>query len=189
MSNSCPAFETLSRFHDGMVEGAEEGEILGHLAGCAACRASLESMDAADVLLTASVAPRRQAGRFRLLRPALLPLAAAAVIFALTLGYIVTSPSGASDSPIAVAGMIPASETVPAEPVANVFLRERFETPQLHPTWKSADGSAVTSLVVESDGRKAVQLVSHPAGKKRWALLSSASEFPLGQGVSVDVDY
>jgi len=188
MSTPCPDFETLSRFHDGMMRGAEESDLLVHLAGCAACGASLESMEAADGLLAAAVEPRRQARRFRLLRPALLPLAAA-LLFAVTLNYVLTSPGGPQDSPIAVAELTPAAVAPAAEPVANVFLRDRFEGAELHPVWKGIDDSPGTNPLVEAEGRRAVQLLAHPGGKKRWGLLSSASEYPVGQGVSFDVDY
>jgi hypothetical protein len=189
MSADCPEFETLSRFHDGMIGGMEEGELLAHLSACRACRATLESMEAADALLTAAVAPSgRQARRFRLV-PALLPLAAAA-LFGVTLTYVLTAPSsGASDSPIAVAELTPVSVAPAAEPVANVFLKDRFEAAQLHPVWKGIEGSLETNALVEAEGRRAVQLLAHPAGRKRWGLLSTATAFPVGQGVSFDVDY
>jgi hypothetical protein len=189
MSDRCPDFETLSRFHDGVLGELEEGELLAHVSACAACRASLDSMEAADGLVTLAVAPRAKATKFRLLRPALLPLAAAAVIFAVTLAVVLRSPSGPSDTPIAVADMTPASEALPAEPVAGVFLRDRFEGAELHPAWKVSDVSADAGRLVESDGRRAVQLLAHPGGKRKWALLSTASEFPLAHGVSFDVDY
>src|SRR6185503_2508144 len=166
MSTRCPEFETLSRFHDGMIGELEEGELLAHLSACGACRAALESMEAADGLLTLAVAPPAQVRRFRLFRPALLPLAAAALIFALTLGIVLRSPSAPSDTPIAVAEMTPASEPLPAEPIAGVYLRDRFEGAELHPAWKVSDLSTETSRLVESEGRKAVQLLAHPGGRK-----------------------
>jgi len=189
MNDRCPDFETLSRFHDGVLGELEEGELLAHVAACTACRTALDSMEAADGLLAVAVAPRAQARRFRLLRPALLPVAAAAVIFAVTLAVVLRSPSGPSDTPIAVADMTPASETLHPEPVAGVYLRDRFEGAELHPAWKVSDVSTDTSRLVESDGRRAVQLLAHPGGKRKWALLSTASDFPLSRGVSFDVDY
>jgi len=189
MTTSCPAFETLSRFRDGMIEGAEETALLGHLGACATCRKTLDSMDQADALLTLAIPPSRpKVRRFRLLRPALLPLAAA-LLFAWTLSYVLVAPPGASDSPIAVADMTPAPAAPPAEPVADVFLRERFEGAELHPVWKSSEGSTGTTTLVDSGGRKALVLSAQPGGKKKWALLTTAAEYPVTQGVSFDVDY
>jgi hypothetical protein len=147
-------------------------------------------MEGADGLLLLALQPaRKQAGKFRLLRPAVLPLAAAAVIFAVTLSYVLTAPSGASDSPIEVAELTPSPGLPPAEPVANVFLRERFEAAQLQPVWKSGEGATGTSTLVDAGGRKVVQLTSQAGGKKRGALLSTAREFPIAKGISFDVDY
>jgi hypothetical protein len=172
-----------------MIEGAEEPALLAHLGACAACRESLESMDQADGLLTLAIAPAQpKVRRFRLLRPALLPLAAA-LLFAWTLSYVLTAPPAASDSPIAVADMTPAPATPAAEPVANVFLRDRFEGAELHPVWKSSEGSTGATTLVDSGGRKALVLSAQPGGKRKWALLTTAAEYPVTHGVSFDVDY
>ena len=189
MSTNCPEFEVLSRFADGALGGLEEGELLAHVAGCDGCRATLQSFETVDGLLTMSLPPSVVVPRrFRLVRPALLPLASG-LLFALTLGYVLVMPSGPSDSPMAVAELTPTPVLPPAEPVANVFLHDRFQTPELSPMWKSADGSTGTSAVVEHQGRRALQLSALPGGKKRWGLVTTASDFSVSDGVSFDVDY
>jgi hypothetical protein len=106
-----------------------------------------------------------------------------------TLSYVLVAAPGASDSPIAVADLTPAPAAPPAEPVAGVFLHDRFEGAELHPVWKSADGSTATTTLVDSGGRKALVLSAQPGGKRKWALLTTAAEYPVARGVSFDVDY
>ena len=187
MSTNCPAFETLSRFADGALGGLEEGELLAHVAGCAGCRATLASIEQVDGLLTMTLPESRAAvRRFRLLRPALLPLAGA-LLFAVTLGYILLTPSVATDSPMAVAEMTPPAALPPAEPVADVFLNDRFQGSLLSPMWKGDD--AGTSALSEVQGRRLLVLSALPGGKKKWGLVTSAHDFTATEGVSVDVDY
>ena len=187
MSTNCPGFETLSRFADGALGELEEGELLAHVAGCADCRATLASIDQVDGLLTMSLPASGAASRrFRLLRPALLPLAGA-LLFGVTLGYVLLTPSGAADSPMAVAEMTPTEALPPAEPVADVFLNEGFHGALLSAAWKDTD--AGTSSLTEVQGRRLLVLSALPGAKKRWGLVTSASDFTAGEGVSVDVDY
>jgi hypothetical protein len=189
MSSNCPGFETLSRFSDGALEEARERDVIAHVAGCEACREALASLEEVDGQLALSLLAMKKAERpFGRLRPALLPLAAA-VLFGITLSFVLMAPSGGSDSPMAVAEMTPAASLPPPEAVANVFLQDRFQAAQLSPDWRGAEESAGTSKLVQVHGRKALLLSSQPGGKKRWALLSTASEYPVAQGISFDVDY
>ena len=145
-------------------------------------------------LLTLAIAPSRpKVRRFRLLRPALLPLAAA-LLFAVTLSYVLVASPGASDSPIAVADLTPAATTLPAEPVADVFLHDRFEGAELHPVWKSADGSAGTTTLVDFGGRKALVLSAHPTWtpqqelKADWPSTPNSMQDAFGYSVAVSGD-
>lgn len=188
--NGCPAFEVLSRFADGQLEPAEEAPLVSHLAACAACRATLSDIEGVDALVGLTLPAAR--GRFRLLRPALIP-AAAAVLFAVVVGWILLTPGNGADSPLAVADESPrpfdAPRTVPAEPVKDIFCQDHFAAPQLSSLWRTTDAVPAQAALVEAHGRRALSLVTHPGGKKRWALASTAGDFPVGEGVTVDVDY
>lgn len=179
--NGCPAFDVLSRFADGALEAAPERDVAAHIGGCGACRAVLASLEEVDGLLTFSLPPAR---RFRLLRPSTIPVAAA-VLFALILGVVLSTSPGGADSPMDVAEASPRPVTASAEPVRDVFFQDLFAEPRLSPLWKATEGVASA----EAPGRRALSLTAQPGARKRWALVSTASDFPVGDGVSFDVDY
>ncbi len=190
MKNECPAFETLSRFSDGALDAREEGGVAAHVAGCAACRGTLSEIEGVDALLTFSLPSA--AKRFRLLRPAMIPVAAAALL-AVTIGVLLSMPSPVADTPLAVAEVSPPSfegpRGVPAEPMQNVFCQDQFSSPTLSPLWKTTEAISTSNALVDAQGRRALSLVAHPGGKKRWALASTTGDFPVGDGLSFDVDY
>src|SRR2546426_10635635 len=103
MMNECPAFELLSQFADGALEPVRERDLVAHVAGCASCRPTLSSIEEVDGLLAFSL-PQAKARRFRLLRPAMIPVAAA-ILFGVTIGFLLSMPSSnnGGDTPIAVA--------------------------------------------------------------------------------------
>lgn len=181
MLEKCPAFEILSRFADGALEAAEERAVASHLGACGPCRAALSSLEEVDGLLALSLPAAR---RRRLLRPAMIPLAAA-ILIGVAIGILFSMPSGGVDSPMAVAEESPQPVARAAEPVQNVFCQDLFSSPRLSPMWKSTEAVAL----VDAPGRRALSLSAQPGGKKRWALASTASDFPVGEGISFDVDY
>ena len=187
MTNGCPAFETLSRFSDGALEAAGEREVAAHLGGCAACRGTLASIEEVDGLLTLSL-PSAKVKRFRLLRPAMIPVAAA-ILFAVVTGVLLSMPSNGTDTPMAVAEVSPQAVAPAAEPVRDLFCQDHFSAPQLSPMWKTTEAISSATSLVEDKGRRALSLVANPGGRKRWALASTSGDFPVGEGVSFDVDY
>lgn len=177
----CPEFEVLSQFADGALEAARERELAAHVAACAACRETLASLEEVDALLTFSLP---QARRFRLLRPALIPVAAA-ILIGVTIGILFSMPSNGIDSPLAVAEASPPAVSRSAEPVRDVFCQDVFADARPSSLWKTTEGAASVDL----PGRRALSLTAQPGGRKRWALASTASDFPVGEGLSFDVDY
>jgi hypothetical protein len=190
MMTSCPAFEVLSRFSDGALEAPEERAVVEHLGSCEGCRKALGEIEEVDALLTLALPGRPS--RFRLLRPASIPLAAA-VLLGIAVGWFALSPApGASpgvDSPLAVADQSPSPGALPLEPAKDVICLDRFTSPELSPLWKTTESVPVSSALVDAHGRRALSLVTHPGGKKRWALVSTSGDFAVGEGVSVDVDF
>jgi hypothetical protein len=192
MKNECPAFELLSRFADGALETARERELAAHLGGCPSCRATLSSLEEVDALLALTL-PSAGARRFRLLRPAMIPVAAA-ILFGVTIGILLSMPSRVADSPIAVAEVSPQpfdgpSAMIPAEPVRNIYCQDQFSAPQLSPLWKTTEAISISNALVDAHGRRALSLTAHPGGRRRWALASTSGDFPVGEGVSFDVEY
>lgn len=189
MTKPCPEFEVLSRFADGALEGAEERDLAVHLAKCARCLETLSSIDEVDGLLTLSLPPAK-VKRFRLLRPALIPVAAA-ILFGITIGILLTMPpSNGADTPMAVAEVSPPPAAPAAEPVRDVFCHEQFASPQLSPLlWKTTEVVSASDSLVDASGRRALSLVAQPGGKKRWALVSTSNDYPVSEGVSFDIDY
>lgn len=188
MKNGCPPFELLSRFADGALEAPEDRELAVHLAGCPACRAALASIDEVDGLLALSL-PAATARRFRLLRPAMIPVAAA-VLIGVTIGILFSMPSpNGADTPLAVAEVSPQAVARSAEPVRDVFCQDQFASVQLSSMWKATEIVSGANPLVDSAGRRALSLAAQPGGKKRWAIVSTSSDFPVGDGVSFDVDY
>ena len=191
MKQDCPAFDVLSRFTDGALDPREEREVAVHLGGCAACRETLGAIEEVDGLLSVAL-PAPGAHRFRLARPALLPIAAA-VLFAVTLGVVLSMPSRATDSPLAVAEESPApsdgSAKLPADPAKGVFCQDHFATAELSPLWKTSETISGSNPLVDAQGRRALSLTAHSGGKRRWALASLSNDFPVEEGVSFDVEY
>jgi hypothetical protein len=191
MKNECPAFELLSQFADGALAPVRERELVAHLGGCPSCRGILSSLEEVDALLAFSL-PSAGARRFRLLRPAMIPVAAA-ILIGVTIGILLSMPSRVADSPMAVAEVSPqpfeGPSSIPVEPVRNIYCQDQFSAPQLSSLWKTSEAVSVSSALVDAHGRRALSLTAHSGGRRRWALASTSGDFPVGEGVSFDVEY
>jgi hypothetical protein len=71
-----------------------------------------------------------------------------------------------------------------AEPIRNVYAIDQFESADPAPFWRLSESASRADV----DGRPVLSLIAHPRFRKRGAFAGTTGDFPLGRGVSFEID-